>query len=183
MKADNYPNYLNPHNIDPGRIEPAHIDQAPGFDSIRPGQKTEKLDYLPGISVKPIERVGGDWAQGIQDQAAQYGPFPSDSRLMPYVKQTPTMSNAAAISILENIETDIYGKIAIAKAIDALSGPWVKTSDRLPTEADANKDLCVLAKVANDGTVKEVRFEELPWIEWGGAYYFSHWMKLPEVDG
>lgn len=31
-------NYLNPHNIDPGRVEPAHIDAPPGFDSIRPGQ-------------------------------------------------------------------------------------------------------------------------------------------------
>ncbi len=31
-----------------------------------------------------------------------------------------TMSNTDAISILEKIETDIYGKIAIAKAIDAL---------------------------------------------------------------
>lgn len=60
---------------------------------------------------------------------------------------------------------------------------WVKTSDRLPTEADANKDLCVLAKVAKDGAVKEVRFEDLSWIEWCGAYYFSHWMKLPEVEG
>ena len=64
----------------------------------------------------------------------------------------------------------------------ALRG-WVKTSDGLPTREDANKDLRVLAKVANDGTVKEVRFEELSWIELGGAYYFSHWMKLPEVVG
>ena len=65
----------------------------------------------------------------------------------------------------------------------AMRSPWVKTSDRLPTREDANKDLRVLAKVANDGTVKEVRFEELSWIELGGAYYFSHWMKLPEVEG
>jgi len=60
---------------------------------------------------------------------------------------------------------------------------WIKTTDRLPTREDANKDLRVLAKVANDGTVKGVRFEELSWIELGGAYYFSHWMKLPEVEG
>lgn len=64
-----------------------------------------------------------------------------------------------------------------------MCSPWVKTSDRLPTREDANKDLRVLAKVANDGTVKGVRFEELSWIELGGAYYFSHWMKLPEVEG
>jgi hypothetical protein len=63
-------------------------------------------------------------------------------------------------------------------------GPeWVRTADRLPTAEDANNNLCVLAKVAKDGTVKEVRFEKLSWIEWGGAYYFSHWMKLPEVEG
>lgn len=49
----------------------------------------------------------------------------------------PMMSNVDAINILKNIETDIYGRIAIAKAIDALSSPWVKTADRLPTEADA----------------------------------------------
>ena len=35
---DNLPNYLNMHNIDPGRIEPACIDTPPGNDSIRPGQ-------------------------------------------------------------------------------------------------------------------------------------------------
>lgn len=67
-------------------------------------------------------------------------------------------------------------------ALTALRG-WVKTADRVPTAEDANNNLCVLAKVAKDGTVKEVRFEELSWIEWGGAYYFSHWMKLPEVEG
>ena len=32
----------------------------------------------------------------------------------------PTMSNADAIRILKNIEADIYGRIAIVKAIDAL---------------------------------------------------------------
>lgn len=66
---------------------------------------------------------------------------------------------------------------------NAMCSPWVKTSDRLPTREDANKGLRVLAKVANDGTVKEVRFEDFSWIELGGAYYFSHWMKLPEVEG
>ena len=50
--------------------------------------------------------------------------------------QPITMSNVEAIKILENIETDIYGRIAIRKAIDALSRPWVKTADRLPTKDD-----------------------------------------------
>lgn len=31
-----------------------------------------------------------------------------------------TMTTAEAIRILENIETDIYGRIAIGKAIDAM---------------------------------------------------------------
>ena len=33
-----------------------------------------------------------------------------------------SMTNEEAIRILENVETDIYGRIAIAKAIDALKG-------------------------------------------------------------
>ena len=87
-----------------------------------------------------IALVGGDWSKGIQDHAEQYGPFPSDSRLRHFVRhgQPPAMSNAEAIKILENIETDIYGRIAIAKAIDALSSPWAKTSDRLPNSRDEN---------------------------------------------
>ena len=63
---DNFPNYLNPHNIDPGRI-----DVPPGNDSIRP-------------------------------------------------LRAPTMSNDEAIRILADIETDIYGRVAIWKAIEAL---------------------------------------------------------------
>ena len=84
---DNFPNYLNPHNIDPGRVEPAHIDNPPGFDSIRPGQK-----------IGTVGLVG---------------------RGHPKL-HLPTISNTEAIRILEKIETDIYGKIAIGKAIDAL---------------------------------------------------------------
>lgn len=69
-----------------------------------------------------IALVGGDSTQGIQDHAEQYGPFPSDSRLRHFVRhgQPPTMSNTDAFSILKNIETDIYGRIAIRKAIDAM---------------------------------------------------------------
>ena len=84
---DNLPNYLNPHNIDPGRAEPAHIDTPPGNDSIR-----------PGMNIGTVAVVGK-----------------GRPKLQPI-----TMSNAEAISILEKIETDIYGKIAIGKAIDAL---------------------------------------------------------------
>ena len=89
---DNMPNYLNMHNIDPGRVEAARIDAPPGNDSIRPG-----------------------WAHA--------------------------MDKAEAIRNLERLETDIFGRIAISKAIDALRGPvWVKTEERLPTESDADND-------------------------------------------
>ena len=90
---DNYPNYLNPHNIDPSRIEPAHIDTPPGNDSIR-----------PGMNIGTVAVVG----------------YSSKSRLRHFVEQPPTMSNAKAIEVLQHIETDIYGRIAIRKAIDAL---------------------------------------------------------------
>lgn len=84
---DNLPNYLNPHNIDPSRIAPAHIDTPPGNDSIR-----------PGMHIGTVAVVGK-----------------GRPKLQP-----PTMSNSDAIKILEKIETDIYGRIAIGKAIDAL---------------------------------------------------------------
>lgn len=110
--------------------------------AIRP---QDKVNYLPGNdSIRPGEivgLVGGDWSKGIQDHVEQIGPFPSDSRLRHFVRheQPPTMSNAEAISILKNIETDIYGRIAISKAIDALRSPWVKTADRLPDKCDDTK--------------------------------------------
>lgn len=80
---DNLPNYLNPHNIDPSKVEPAHIDALPGFDSIRPGQnKCGMPEGAPfdeyGVQ---IGLAGGEWSKGIQDYAEQVGPFPSDSRL------------------------------------------------------------------------------------------------------
>lgn len=102
-----------------------------------------------------IALVGGDWSKGIQDHAEQYGPFPSDSRLRHFVRheQPPTMSNAEAIEILMHIEADIYGRIAIGKAIDALLSPWVKTEDRPPTHKDAYLHEKVLAKGRDDRVV------------------------------
>lgn len=72
--------------------------------------------------------------------------------------------------------------IATMQSKTALRG-WVRTAERLPTGADANKNLCVLAMVARDRQIRVVRYEELYAKEFGGAYYFSHWMKLPEVEG
>ena len=100
------------------------------------------------------------------------------------------MTRKEAAQLLWRVAYDKYGmddnpmrqREAADIVVAALRG-WVRTADRLPTREDANKDMRVLAKVAKDGTVKEVRFEKLSWIEWGGAYYFSHWMKLPEVEG
>lgn len=95
---DNLPNYLNPHNIDPSRVEPAHIDAPPGFDSIRPGQK-----------IGTVGVVGRGLPKFNFDDTAKTCAAPP-----------PTMSNAEAIEVLKHIETDIYGRIAIGKAIDAL---------------------------------------------------------------
>lgn len=128
---DNLPNYLNPHNIDPSRIEPAHIDTPPGNDSIRPGMNkcgmlNAECEMREGAPFDEygmqIALAGGDWSKGIQDHAERNGPFLSDSRLRHFVRheQPPTMSNAEAIEVLKHIETDIYGRIAIGKAIDAL---------------------------------------------------------------
>jgi hypothetical protein len=74
---------------------------------------------------------------------------------------------------------------AIKAAIACLREPagWVRTSERLPTEADANKNLCVLAMVARDRQIRVARYKELYAKEFDGAYYFSHWMTLPEVEG
>lgn len=49
-----HPNYLNLHGIDPSRIEPARIDRAPGFDSVRAGQGVKKLI--------PLGKMTAEWA-------------------------------------------------------------------------------------------------------------------------
>ena len=51
---DNLPNYLNMHNIDPCRIEPARIDTPPGNDSIRPRQCIEKVG-VAGSGSRPAK--------------------------------------------------------------------------------------------------------------------------------
>lgn len=132
-----------------------------------------------------IALVGGDWSKGIQDHAEQIGPFPSDSRLRHFVRhgQPPTMSNVDAINILKNIETDIYGRIVIAKAIDALSSPWVKTADRLPTEADAGYNEEVIT-FYRDGETESVSCDYWAFVA-KHPEYFPYWMlipPLPEVE-
>jgi hypothetical protein len=49
-------------------------------------------------------------------------PFYPNDQAKPFDIQPITMSNSEAIEALTRIEADIYGRIAIAKAIDALRG-------------------------------------------------------------
>ena len=138
----NFPNYLNPHNIDPGRIEPAHIDQAPGNDSVRPGQK-----------IGTVGLVGR-----------------GHPKLQPLI-----MTNAEAIEVLKHIETDIYGRIAIRKVIDALRGPWVRTADRLPEERETRNGCVLIIDERGYGSVQKRQVLEryprdYPW-----------WMPIPPL--
>ena len=161
------------------------VDYLPGNDSIRPGQnKCGMPEGAPfdeyGVQ---IGLAGGEWPKGIQDYAEQVGPFPSDSRLRHFVRhgQPPTMSNAEAIEVLKHIETDIYGRIAIGKAIDALRNPWVKTADRLPTEADAGFYGQVMTCYHDEWDCFHLltKWDEVP----VGYYWYWHGLPMsPEVE-
>lgn len=136
---DNYPNYLNLHNIDPARIEPAHIDNPPGFDSIR-----------------------------------------SDRKQAPWQTE---MTLETAIEILQFVEGDIYERIAIRKVIEALSNPWVKTSDRLPAEADAGVDEEIVT-IYDDGDTRMMGVDYWKCVALVPGR-FPYWLpvpKLPEVE-
>ena len=103
-----------PNYLNPHNIDPSKVEPA-------------RIDAAPGFdSIRPGMNIGTVAVVGKGRPKLQL----------------PTMSNAEAIEVLKHIETDIYGRIAINKAIDALIGPWVKTSDRLPTEADADNTMC-----------------------------------------
>ncbi len=125
---DNTPNYLNPHNMDPSRVEAApmlnaecgmhndgedaeaaHLEKLPGNDSVRPGQRIGTVGF-----------VGHGRDKSLLNVCTAFLSQPEQGK--PCADKLPTMSNDKAIKILERIETDIYGKIAISKAIDALRG-------------------------------------------------------------
>lgn len=53
-------NHLNPHNIDPGRI-----DRAPGFDSVRPGQSSE--EYFKGVKLSHVNANNLDVIPGTDE--------------------------------------------------------------------------------------------------------------------
>ena len=101
---DNFPNYLNPHNIDPSRI-----DVPPGNDSIRPLRDNK-------VEQSPVEIVGDEIT--IDPKSYRVDVAPGFDSIRPLC--APTMSNDEAIRILADIETDIYGRVAIWKAIEAL---------------------------------------------------------------
>ena len=70
---------------------------------------------------------------------------------------------------------------AMIMGAEALRSPWVKTSDRLPTEADANKELLVLGWNAPLG-YREVSYMFIATY----PRYIPWWMPippLPEVEG
>jgi hypothetical protein len=158
-------------------------ENIPGFDSIRPGQnKCGMPEGAPfdeyGVQ---IGLAGGEWTKGIQDYAEQVGPFPSDSRLRHFVRhgQPPTMSNADAIEVLKHIETDIYGRIAIGKAIDALRNPWVKTADKLPTKEDAWYEDEILT-LYQDGETMMLGFDYWLYVTKHPEQYL-YWMPIPPL--
>ena len=123
---DNLTNYLNPSGIEPfipTKNAGNSTDGAEDINVLSTMTTTEtSIDYLPDISVKPIGREGGNWSKSLGDDAEKIGGWPSKSPSRHSINQSISMSIAEAIRILENIETDIYGRIAIGKLIDALRG-------------------------------------------------------------
>lgn len=235
---DNYPNYLNLHNIDPAHIEPPtksetapvkpvvvddwvmcpdcgsqpgiwvcggvsdgedggpmwvgpsycptcgqpldlsdlndptierRIERIPGFDSIRPGQRNVTV----GVVGRGCRHFALD-AERVKQMLHGSLFYPHDQEKLLDI-QPITMSNAEAIEILKHIEADIYGRIAIGKAIDALIGPWVKTTDRLPTEADADRKLNVFVRTHSGGHV--VNYQSV--IE--SPDFYPWWMPIPPL--
>lgn len=93
------------------------------------------------------------------------------------------MTLETAIDILKFVEGDIYERIAIRKVIEALSNPWVKTSDRLPTEADAGYNEEVIT-FYRDGETESVSCDYWAFVA-KHPEYFLYWMPiplLPEVE-
>jgi hypothetical protein len=118
----------------------------------------------PPMSITAVDQ-GHDIAQGSSEG----------------LSSPPTMSNVDAINILKHIEADIYGRIAIGKAIDALSSPWVKTADRLPTEADAGFYGQVMTCYHDEWDCFHLltKWDEVP----VGYYWYWHGLPMsPEVE-
>ena len=111
----------------------------------------------PPMSITAVDQ-GHDIAQGSSEG----------------LSSPPTMSNAEAIEILMHIEADIYGRIAISKAIDAL-GPWVKTADRLPEDRETLNGCVLITDEHGYGSVQKRQAlerypQDYPW-----------WMPIPPL--
>ena len=93
------------------------------------------------------------------------------------------MTQEEKISLLEKIRLD-YAFLGtpsfdvLTNAIDALKGPWVKTADRLPTEADADNTMCwVLATtISSDLPMPEA----IAYIRANPDNY-PYWMPIPPL--
>lgn len=138
--------------------------------AIRP---QDKLDYLPGNdSIRPGMNIG---TVGFVGRGRPK--FNFDDTAKTCAVHPPTMSSAEAIRILKNIETDIYGRIAINKAIDALINPWVKTADRLPTQEDAWYEDEILT-LYQDGETMTLGFDYWLYVKKHPEQYL-YWMPVP----
>jgi hypothetical protein len=75
---------------------------------------------------------------------------------------------------------------AVRLAIAALPGPeWVRTADRLPTEADAGYNEVVVVALYRNSDTETVGCDYWKYVA-KNPEYFPYWMplpKLPEVEG
>ena len=95
-----------------------------------------------------------------------------------------------AAEVLEKFQNGIYGHggkvgLAIDIAIAALREPeWVRTVDRLPTEADAGVDEKILT-IYDDGETRVMGTDYWAYVAMVPEM-FPYWLpvpKLPEVEG
>lgn len=143
-----------PNYLNPHNIDPSRIEPA-------------HIDQAPGFdSIRPGMNIGTVAVVGKGRPKLQL----------------PTMSNAEAIEVLMHIETDIYGRIAIAKAIDALNSPWVKTSDRLPdAEQIARNDKIFLLCKQRDGAYEAYTHWADGLASHPEKFEFDYWMPVPPL--
>lgn len=68
---------------------------------------------------------------------------------------------------------------ALDIAIEALRGPWVKTSDRLPTEADADNTMCWVFATTKSSNLPMP--EAIAYIRANPDDY-PYWMPIPPLQ-
>lgn len=150
---DNYPNYLNPHNIDPSRIEPARIDTPPGNDSVRPGK-----------SKKPTLQIAE-----IEEARATYRRLCEELGCYDAIRNSPKFYDVV--------------RVAIGHLMNPPQSPWVRTADRLPTEADAGVDEEIVT-IYDDEETRVMGTDYWAYVA-KVPERFPYWLpvpKLPEVE-